>query len=593
MRRRSTPGRRGSVLPLVAVGLVSLFGFVALSLDLGMMAMARTQCQNAADAGAMAGARTLDGNANSNNNAANAVLNTVAAATSNSVLSNPITAAQVTVQVGSYSYNSQSQSFPTAPYPDLVTVAPGSDPGPNSTDNWSMIQTKVSYQNPYSFAQIFGLNSYNVSTTSTAAHRPRDVAIILDYSGSMRLSSLLGAPAFGNRDLTGNNNPGTSGSNNPETSFPVFGAYSAQATAGLQNLQNVVIGGLQYSVANVTTTTADGRPPIVGDFQQDTNGTLAFASAGADGNQNYAATSPGDPSLYLNGSTTGTTYAQTVSDLTGGTSYNANFEGQGYKTFTGQTFNGYTQGPNYWGKTFFLWPPDPTNDWRVKYFGTNNNTNLWDSQGNWKDPLNGPYTINYNAILQWIKTVGPNPFPAQLRSGRIVYYTQIPDTIDTSTYPPTDLNQRFWKDYIDYVLGLVQQDSQTWEVTTGHDVNYYGGTTGLTGYGGDFTWGTVQIRAKPSGGDKRYMDYLDNPKRPRLHFWFGPMTMVDFLGCYNLWYDVSPNCSRFCWWPGTCHEAPQYACKLGIQAALNDINNNHPNDWVSLITFSTPMSSAN
>ena len=36
-----------------------------------------------------------------------------------------------------------------------------------------------------------------------------------------------------------------------------------------------------------------------------------------------------------------------------------------------------------------------------------------------------------------------------------------------------------------------------------------------------------------------------------------------------------------------------YACKLGIQAALNDIQNNHPNDFVSLIMFSTPLTSAN
>ncbi|HWB01280.1 MAG TPA: hypothetical protein VG713_22475, partial [Pirellulales bacterium] len=35
-----------------------------------------------------------------------------------------------------------------------------------------------------------------------------------------------------------------------------------------------------------------------------------------------------------------------------------------------------------------------------------------------------------------------------------------------------------------------------------------------------------------------------------------------------------------------------YGCKLGIQAALNDIQTNHPNDWVSLIMFSTPMTSS-
>ncbi len=77
--------------------------------------------------------------------------------------------------------------------------------------------------------------------------------------------------------------------------------------------------------------------------------------------------------------------------------------------------------------------------------------------------------------------------------------------------------------------------------------------------------------------------------RPLLSFWFGPMTMIDFLGNYNLWYSGYGNdCSHYCWWPGTCHEAPLYACKLGIQAALSDIQNNHPNDLVSLIMFSVP-----
>ena len=31
-------------------------------------------------------------------------------------------------------------------------------------------------------------------------------------------------------------------------------------------------------------------------------------------------------------------------------------------------FKGYTQGPGYWGKTFFIWPPQPTSDWRKLYF---------------------------------------------------------------------------------------------------------------------------------------------------------------------------------------------------------------------------------
>ena len=47
--------RRGTILPIVALALVGLCGFVALAIDVGMVLVARTQVQNAADAAAMAG----------------------------------------------------------------------------------------------------------------------------------------------------------------------------------------------------------------------------------------------------------------------------------------------------------------------------------------------------------------------------------------------------------------------------------------------------------------------------------------------------------------------------------------------------------
>ena len=95
--------------------------------------------------------------------------------------------------------------------------------------------------------------------------------------------------------------------------------------------------------------------------------------------------------------------------------------------------------------------------------------------------------------------------------------------------------------------------------------------------------GHEQTTSPPTGTGSAYMNYLDNPVRPRTHFWFGPMTMIDFMGNYNM--------SRF-YWPGDCHEAPIYACKLGLQAALTDAQNNHPNDYISLITFSVPRTSS-
>ena len=54
------PSRRGSVLPMLGVCLIALFAFVALAVDLGMLAVNRTQCQNAADAAVLVGCRNLD-----------------------------------------------------------------------------------------------------------------------------------------------------------------------------------------------------------------------------------------------------------------------------------------------------------------------------------------------------------------------------------------------------------------------------------------------------------------------------------------------------------------------------------------------------
>jgi uncharacterized membrane protein len=68
MRKPNARARRaGAVLPLVTVCLVALLGFVALAIDVGLMAVARTQAQSAADVAALAGARTLDGKSASNN----------------------------------------------------------------------------------------------------------------------------------------------------------------------------------------------------------------------------------------------------------------------------------------------------------------------------------------------------------------------------------------------------------------------------------------------------------------------------------------------------------------------------------------------
>ena len=353
-----SPRRRGAVLVLLMVILVALLTFVALAVDLGMLAVARTQLQDAADSAATAGTRTLNGT--TGNNYANASPSAFAAATANSVLSKPITSGQVALQIGRYTYVSANQRFE------------GQFPG--SSGNWSMVQATVNSNVGLAFSKIFNFTGTNIQAKATAVHRPRDISIILDYSGSMRFASLVGDPYSGNRT-----------SNNADSLIPTFGHYSSTSTAALQATSFTS----PYDQANITATTNDGRAPIVNDFYSDSGGTPAFTAASS----GYAAT-PGGENFLKTSLNTGNGYCATVQDLVNSTSYNSTFDGtgaaSGYANY--KAWSGYTQGPGYWGKTFFLWPPDPNpaKDWRQVYLNISggatkaDNTKLWDTSGNWR-----------------------------------------------------------------------------------------------------------------------------------------------------------------------------------------------------------------
>ena len=75
-----------------------------------------------------------------------------------------------------------------------------------------------------------------------------------------------------------------------------------------------------------------------------------------------------------------------------------------------------------------------------------------------------------------------------MRAGRITYYASIPTQITGSwpSYGSTD--QRFWVEFIDYVLGFRQTSS-----------GVYTDISAMAGYGSDFTWGTIehQLSAQP------------------------------------------------------------------------------------------------
>lgn len=627
--------RKGAVLPLVTICLIALFGFVTLAIDVGMMAVARSQAQSAADISALAGARTLNGQ--SGNNVTGAVAEAKDAATSNYVLGAKVTESQVVVaQAGVYRYNASAQRF-TA---DFVNP-------PGSSEAYGAMQVRITTSQLTYFGRVLGTNSLAISAESTAVHRPRDIAISLDFSGSMKFSSEFNYPLiYGTVPVTGGLNP--------DPVFPRFGPWSIYpvATTGnpnpMQRLDAFIDSGGETHAANNLTTTTTLGPPIVNNFQTTpvANSPNAFVynndmSGGAFNITNtpvctptpstwtsqYASGYKGDrwPLKWGNGTTTPaiSDYAKTAAEMLNlsvvtTSTRDANWETNGYDygslLFRNGPFNGYSMGPGYYGKSFYVWPPDPrytsgadptsistTNpvqdnsghwiaDWRQRFFlsasaspstkgaPVRDNSQLFNGDGTWKGQNLGStvnYIPNYDAILKWIKN-GPQTLPPSLRAGRVLYYSAIPDAIpmnwQTGLISSSATNdQRFWKCYIDLVIGCGEHNrAQT-----------------LHGNGQDNSWGTstfgtpkITPASALTGNPKPYMMYDDCPVHPRCHMWFGPLTMLAFLSMDSQNLD-------FNWFAGTTYESHCWQLKAGIQSALDDIKKNHPNDLATLNFWSS------
>jgi len=605
-RDRFTSRRQGTILPLVVISLVAMCGFVALAIDIGLVALAKTQLQNAVDAASMAGARSINGSTGQNIGAVgttgSAADNVQVIAQLNKVLNGTIPANTLTVNFGAWHYDATNQIF-VAQFP------------PVSPDNYSLCSVSATLPVKTAFASVFKIidptfNSIvNVTASAQAAHRPRDVDLILDYSGSMNNESDIwnnetyldnGSITFSKGYLMpGVTNPNLT-SNSVETIYPFFGHYanekdytnymnyanllSPTADSGSSLYQNPLIGKCNISLPVL------GVPAMVGDYYQNAHGASTYVSAFTSAPDSYAYgndSNQGDQYLAKPPATIATgqaktppaSYAKTVADIVGGTALNTSWETNGYKAYNNNvSFKGYTLGPRSWGKTFFIWPPDPTNDWRSKFFFasdgttplTNNALLFQDLYPGHKDPPTN-YVINYKAILNWIANTGTNPFPTPLRAGNVLFYDSIPTDVPASAYDHTqsnanitDPNQRFWKEYIDWTLGV-------WRDPSGN-INHT--QNPACSIGPDYVFGTVQISAKP--GDGRYMDYNDNPWRPRHRLWFGPLTMIQFMS------DTGKL-------PGTAHDISMYPMKTGVGGALIHIQNNHPNDLISMILFNRPQ----
>jgi hypothetical protein len=719
--------RAGTVLPMLAVCLVGLFAFTALAVDLGLLAVSRTECQNAADMGALIGCRMLNNNStNSNSNLSTAVTTAKSAVASNTDMgANYSSTTNISsIQVGQYLYDATSQTFSVSSWTD-VTSAQTATP---LSGSWTAMKVTMTYTQPTYFMTVLGVTSMPTGATATAVYRPRDTAFVLDMTGSMAYASQFN---YSNK------------SNNPDTLVPRFGHYYSTRSNCIQNTNQTLSTGEALSQNNYCIYTPDG-PPIIRDFVFDPANisnpatsaypitsststlrnafhrwsppesgastinyegpTYNFSGYNAFDTTNTSGPTPapdnfidqfdvsgityiGDRYPRLDGKiwTTPTSWATNSSgypyplqnptpawnDATSGAaSCDANYLGitnssppsafnstwtnyrdpswetygydlvmNLYRTLRGNgntnspinpsllspaatyirnstdvnRFKGYSMGPGYWGKTFFIWPPDPRFsasanltspnttypafdtsgnamcDWRLHFFldgsGNQFNTQTTTINGTSNTNINSVlfntgtsgmtlssstsgYQINYSAVLKWIKS-GPQVLPPNLRAGRVLYYSSIPDDVNTSTATgQVLLDKVFWKNYINFVLG-------------------YGYSSGAVLYGTSDNWssGSVSIKSGAlatykfgweSSGKYPYMCYTDSPLRPRLHFWFGPLSMVNF---------ISGIMSGGNWNAGTIHEAQCWQLKVAMNAVISDVQNNHPNDNLGMVMF--------
>jgi hypothetical protein len=537
---------------------------VALAIDIGMVAIAKNQAQNAADSAACATVRTFNGQ--SGYNLAAAPVAGMTAAQANTILGSAIacspasitdtstdvyTSGPVTLSLGGY-YYLYNDSNPSAEAFSLVV------PGKAATQPYTAATATIKTTSPTFFGSIFGASPFNVIASATAAYRPRDIALIMDLSGSMRFESLPGVTHASTSIVT------EAGARTlslyPDPNYPTFGHYSATASAALQGTSTYLTTDVMITPNNLTYSAVGASPSIINDYMT-SGSTPAFSAAPT----SYATTPGGDNYLQSGG-----TYIQTVSGLSslGATptpTSQLNWCRTGYQGQTGSAFNKYTQGPSYWGKTFFIWPPDPqgsdldptntanhadngANDWRQRFFfkvnastgalgwldqnpvlfnpaGTANSNsapiiNCFGSTGKITTVTENGQSVNYYclpnyaAIFNWLKNQTPTGiFPASMLSGRIQFYSKIPDPTGDTAFnsrfwtqnPMTDLSERFWKDYVDYMLGQVQTGAGTYANTGG--ILGKAPFTSMIGTGDLYAWGTVAITQKQ---DCNYLASVNN-----------------------------------------------------------------------------------
>jgi Ca-activated chloride channel family protein len=173
-RRRKSRDRRGAMLIMVVVALVILLVGAVFSVDVAYMHMVRAELRTATDAAARAGSEALARTQDS----ALARAAAVDIAARNTVAGNGLSLAAGDVEVGSL-----------RPVGGRFVFAPGATPFTAVRITGHRDAGTVDGAVPLFFARIFSANDFEPVQSATASANVRDVALVLDISGSMATST--------------------------------------------------------------------------------------------------------------------------------------------------------------------------------------------------------------------------------------------------------------------------------------------------------------------------------------------------------------------------------------------------------------------
>lgn len=159
-------GRRGVIMPLLALLLVVLLGMVAFAIDVGRITVVRSEIQNAVDSAALAASLRLQQDPEAVQDAAKQAKDFVRRNRVGFTVKVPENA--IAVEVGTW--NADTRAF---------------SPGGNDPNAVRVFATQNGEN--FSFSRVFGQTTFGVpaSAVASASSRPLDIMLVLDLSGSM------------------------------------------------------------------------------------------------------------------------------------------------------------------------------------------------------------------------------------------------------------------------------------------------------------------------------------------------------------------------------------------------------------------------